>query len=98
MIAVIAPGRKIRRNERVVARALGQGEGGVLLHLESGQYHGLNHTGWMAWEVLDGEKTCAEVVSQLRRSLRDAPARLEADIAELMEGLLARKLIELVGD
>ncbi len=81
-----------------MARALGEGQGGVLLHLESGQYHGLNHIGWTAWQVLDAEKTHAQVVSELRHSLNDAPARLEADVAAFLEGLLARNLIQLVGD
>jgi hypothetical protein len=95
---VIRPDARISKNAQVVSRALGEGEGGVLLHLESGQYHGLNGAGWMAWQVIDGHKGLVDIVTSLRQSFDDAPAHLEADITEFLEGLLARDLIALSGD
>ena len=32
---------------------LAEGEGGVLLHLDSGQYHGVNPVGLAIWELLE---------------------------------------------
>ncbi len=44
----------IRKNPQVVYRTLA-GEGGVLLHLESGAYHGLYEVGTLIWGLLDEE-------------------------------------------
>jgi hypothetical protein len=43
----------IRRNPRVVSRELAAEGGAVLLHLESGAYHGLNETGILIWSLAD---------------------------------------------
>jgi hypothetical protein len=94
---VIPPDAKIRKNDQVVARPLGEGEGGVLLHLVSGQYHGLNRVGWMLWDAIDGERTLADIVAAIRRSFERVPAHLEADVTDCLESLLARDLIALSG-
>ena len=52
---------KFRRNPDVVARNLSEGEGGVLLHLQTGSYHGMNPVALLIWEQLDGQRTVAEV-------------------------------------
>ena len=62
----------IRKNPQVVYRALA-GEGGVLLHLESGAYHGLNEVGTLIWGLLDEEKTFDQLVGELRVHLLDPP-------------------------
>ncbi|MGH3020173.1 MAG: PqqD family protein, partial [Gaiellaceae bacterium] len=61
----------IRKNPQVVYRTLA-GEGGVLLHLESGAYHGLNEVGTFIWGLLDEEKTFDQLVAELREQLLDA--------------------------
>jgi Coenzyme PQQ synthesis protein D (PqqD) len=82
---------RLRRNPQVVYRELAD-EGGVLLHLETAQYHGVNETGLAIWELLDGERTVADVVADLRVRLDDAPAALEEDVVEFLSALSARGL------
>ena len=45
----------------------------MLLHLESGAYHGLNETGSLIWGLLDGERDFAALVAGLRERLEDPP-------------------------
>jgi hypothetical protein len=81
----------IKRNPKVVHRPLA--EGGVLLHLDSGQYHGIDGVGLLVWDLLDGEPTFDRLLADLRRRLADPPARLERDIDDFLDGLLSRDLI-----
>jgi Coenzyme PQQ synthesis protein D (PqqD) len=81
----------IKRNPKVVHRPLA--EGGVLLHLDSGQYHGVNRVGLLVWDLLEGEPTFALLLADLRRQLADPPDRLEGDIDAFLDGLLSRDLI-----
>lgn len=82
---------RFRKNPQVVYRELAD-EGGVLLHLETAQYHGVNETGLAIWELLDGERTVADVVANLRASLDEAPDALEGDVVEFLRALSARGL------
>jgi hypothetical protein len=88
---VIANYTRLRRNPQVVYRELA-GEGGVLLHLESAQYHGVNATGLTIWELLDGERTVADVVAALRGRLEDAPSTLDDDVVGFLAALSVRGL------
>ena len=81
----------IKRNPKVAHRPLA--EGGVLLHLDSGQYHGLNGVGLLVWGLLDGEPTFDRLLADLRGRLADPPDRLESDIDSFLDGLLSRDLI-----
>jgi PqqD family protein of HPr-rel-A system len=83
----------IRRNPQVVYREL-TGEGsGVLLHLESGAYHGLNETGSLIWELLDGGRTFDALVAELRERLADPPDDLPAETERFLADLRERDLI-----
>jgi Coenzyme PQQ synthesis protein D (PqqD) len=82
---------KPRRAPQVAYREL-HSEGGVLLHLESGQYHGVNRTGLEIWELLDGERTVEEVIAELRSRLDKPPPTLERDVTEFLGGLSERRL------
>lgn len=73
-----------RRSERVVCRSLVDGEA-VLLHLDSGQYHGLNETGVAVWELIDGERSAAAITREVRGGFEDAPA----DVDRLVRGFLS---------
>ena len=75
-------------------RGLGADEGGVLLHLESGQYHRINRMGSMIWELIDGARTVTDLVGEVRKTIADPPAQLMEDIQIFLEGLLARGLID----
>ncbi len=84
-------GPRFRRHLRVEYRALGD-EGGVLLHLDTAAYHGLNQVGARIWELLDGV-TLVELVSRLEEYLGDPPSTLADDVAEFLARLAERGLI-----
>ena len=88
---MIASETKLSKHPQVVYRPL-ENQGGVLLHLESGQYHGVNATGLAIWDLLDGERTVAEVAEELHGRMQDPPADLEQDVAEFLGGLSTRGL------
>lgn len=84
---------KLAKNPRVVFQELGGGEGGVLLHLESGQYHSVNETGTLIWGLLDNGCTLPELISGLRTHFQDAPPEIEEDVSSFVDDLLQRNLI-----
>lgn len=85
---------RIRKSPHVVARVLGEDGGGVLLHLESGSYHGLNPVGWQIWDLIDGERGSGEILVELGARLDNAPPSLEEDVKTFLDGLRERDLIE----
>lgn len=82
------------RNENVAFRRLAEGEGGVLLHLESGEYHGINEVGCLIWELLDGERTVEAVAVALRDGIEDAPPDLVNEVIVFLDSLRARDLVQ----
>ncbi len=84
---------KVRRNPSVVARDLAEGEGGVLLHLDSGQYHGVNPIGLAIWELLDHERTVGQVTAALRDRVDEPPADLESDVVRFLREVAERDLV-----
>ncbi len=92
---MIPAATRISRNPKVVHRRLGSSPESVLLHLESGAYFGLNSTGTLFWELLDGEKTFAQVAEEARSRLGEVPPDLEADLQNFLHALRERGLIEL---
>jgi hypothetical protein len=83
---------RLQRNPDVVYQELGDGQG-VLLHLESGQYHGLNPIGSAIWGLIDGKRTRSEIVAQLSDRLDDSPPDLEGDVTSFLDDLHERDLI-----
>ena len=83
----------IRRNPQVVYRELAGDGGGVLLHLESGAYHGLNETGSLIWNLLDGERDFTALVAELHDQLDDAPDDVGAEIERFLADLRERDLL-----
>jgi hypothetical protein len=83
----------IQKNERVTYRDLASGEGGVLLHLESGQYHGVNRVGALVWELLDGEHEEESLILEVRRQIADPPPQLEEEVRSFLDALRERDLI-----
>lgn len=82
----------VHRNPQVVYRELAGG-GGVLLHLESGAYHGLNETGSLIWDLIDGERTLPVLVAELHKQLDEAPDDLAAQTERFLADLRERDLI-----
>lgn len=85
------PDDVVRPADQVVYRDLD--EGGVLLHLGSGQYHGLNPMGSLTWGLIDGRRTVAEVLAAVRARAPRAPERLEDDVQGFLAGMRDRGLI-----
>lgn len=83
----------VRRNERAVFRELAADEGGVLLHLDSGAYHGLNVVGSLIWSEIGEGLTFAELVDKVRSRLADPPADLDSDVAAFVGDLVQRDLL-----
>jgi Coenzyme PQQ synthesis protein D (PqqD) len=84
---------KPRQNPDVAYRALSADEGGVLLHLRSGQYHGVNELGLVIWELLDGERTVAEIVEAVRAQTDDAPPHLADDVVGFLDDMRRLELV-----
>ena len=89
-------GRVFRRDNRVEYRPLAD-EGGVLLHLDTAAYHGLNELGARIWELLDGV-TVAELVSRLSECFDEVPPSLAEDTAKFLSQLTERGLIVAEGN
>ena len=87
---------KVSRNPQVTARALAEGEGGVLLHLESGGYHGVNPVGLLIWELLEEERTVADLVGAVRERVEGPAPQLENDVLEFLNGVEERGLLVVV--
>jgi hypothetical protein len=83
----------VRRNPRVVARELSDTAGAVLLHLETGAYHGLNPVGWVVWELIDGHRTVAELIDGVRARIDDPPPGVANDVTTFLDGAQARGLV-----
>lgn len=80
------------RNPQVVDSRLAGGEA-VLLHLVSGAYHELNPMAAAIWDRVNGVRTEAEIVEDIRRLVDDPPVDLEAVIANFMVEMRKRDLL-----
>ncbi len=87
----------IKQAPRATFRRLGDGEGAVVLHLDTAEYHGLNEVGALVWELIEQPITFDELIAGLRARLEDAPAELPQDIEEFLEQLAARDLVVIEG-
>lgn len=83
----------LARNESVAFRRLAEGEGGVLLQLESGEYHGINEVGCLIWELLDGERTVEALVAAVAEGVEDPPPDLDDQVITFLESLQERGLV-----
>ncbi len=93
---MIGPQSKVRRNPQVTVRDLAEGEGGVLLHLETGAYHGVNPVGLLIWELLEEEKTVAELLQAIADRVEDPPPALESDVMDFLNDVTERDLLIVV--
>ena len=84
----------IRRSSRIVFRRLEAGAGGVLLHLDSGEYRHVNETGALIWNLLETSPTLDELLDGLRDVVANPPANLDEEVTRYLEGLEERGLVE----
>jgi hypothetical protein len=86
----------LRRNPRVEYRSMGEGEGGVLLHLDTAAYHGLNEVGALIWRLLEEPKPFDVLLRELRGELQEVPSGFEDEIRQFLSELAERDLIFMV--
>ena len=77
----------------MVARELAEDEGGVLLHLDSGQYHGVNRTGLAIWHAIEDGGTARDVVERVAGDVERPPPSLEGDVLTFLTSIHERDLI-----
>ena len=87
------PTTVLRRNPRVEYRSMGEGEGGVLLHLDTAAYHGLNEVGSLIWRLLEEPAAFDALLDQVRDELDALPPGAEDEIAGFLDDLIARDLV-----
>jgi hypothetical protein len=83
---------KIRRSERAVFRELADGTG-VLLHLDSTAYHGVNRIGVLIWSLIDEGTTLSRLTADVRSRVMDPPPEIAEDVEEFVRDLSSRELI-----
>jgi len=79
------------RNPQVVYRDLANEEGGLLLHLKSGQYHGVNETGFAIWELIDGVRTISDISAALTKD--GEAGSVGPEVSRFIEELRQRDLV-----
>jgi hypothetical protein len=85
----------IRPTTRLAYQELADGAGGVLLHLETGQYHGVNSVGALVWSLVGDGTRYGDLVDAVRAQVEDPPADLTEDVAAFLAELQSRNLITL---
>jgi hypothetical protein len=73
---------------------MGEGEGGVLLHLDTAAYHGLNEVGALIWRLLEEPKAFDTLLQELRDQLQELPPQFEEEIGQFLDELAERGLVE----
>jgi hypothetical protein len=92
----IGEGSKLCRKPRVTYRDLD--EGGVLLDLESGAYHGLNSTGAAIWKLLEGEPTLTELLGAFASRVDEPPPDVEDRVTRFLEEMRQLDLVIVRGE
>jgi Coenzyme PQQ synthesis protein D (PqqD) len=91
----VAHGTLIERNARIVHRNVNKDQGSVLLHLDSGAYHGINEVGTMVWDLIESPISFEQLLITLRERLGKVPSTLDADIAAFVKDLEKRDLLRM---
>ncbi len=65
----------------------------MILHLDTGAYHGVNEVGLLIWELLESEQTMQELVAAVRDRVDEPPPQLEDDVASFLAEVQERDLI-----
>jgi len=68
----------------------------VILHLESGQYYGLDPIGTRIWELIADHSRPRDIAAVLVGEYDVSPRQLEADLLDLLARLAERSLIDVV--
>lgn len=87
--------RVVSRSPKAACQELVDGSGAVILHLETGAYHGLNPIGTLIWNLLEVDRPFAELVDEVRRVVEDPPPQLVDEVEAFLEELHERDLVVL---
>jgi len=90
---MINDGRIMEISPMVSFQSMGEGEGAVVLTLDTGQLHTCNDTTAAFLSALRPGKTFAEVVAELEQIFDVSPDQLRADLSVLAEKLLDEQII-----
>ena len=71
------------------------GDEAVLLHLESGEYFGLNEVGTRMWNALIEHRAVEPVVTELSRVYDVSKSQLRRDLLALVSSLREQRLLEI---
>lgn len=83
----------VRHDPRAEFRELAD-EGGVLLHLDTADYFGVNAVGALVWDLAD-DVTFADLLAALRARLEDVPETFEDEIRAFLTEMESRSLLQL---
>ena len=96
MSRVIDPDERIVcRSPRAACKELVDGSGAVILHLETGAYHGLNQIGTLIWNLLEEDRRFVDLLDQVRQAVEDPPPHLTDEVEAFLEELQRRDLVVL---
>jgi hypothetical protein len=71
-----------------------QGEA-VLLHLDSGEYFGLDDVGTRVWQLIVEKGDLAAVEATMLEEFDVDPSRLSHDLQQMIKELVAKRLVEI---
>ena len=93
-VRTLRPDDVLMRNPRVAYRELKDGAA-VLLHLDTGAYHGLNDVGSLVWGALATNLTFSALVLAIREQFDAVPPTLPDDVRSFVGDLIDRDLVQL---
>ncbi len=89
-------GSQVMRSDKVVQAEV-NGEI-VALHVERGACYGLNPIASRVWSLAEAPVNVSDICVLLQEEFSVSPQECEADVLELLEGLRAEGLIDLLGE
>ena len=87
--------QRVRPYPEVVDTEL-EGEGAVLLHLESQLYFSLNETGTLIWKAMKQGLTLQEICHRLQKEFQVGEDQAEQSVLALTRELAQHKLVQTV--
>lgn len=70
----------------------------AILHVDSGQYYGLDAVGARVWQLIQQPRSAAAIRDAILEEYDVEPGRCERDVLELLESLAGAGLIEVRGE
>jgi hypothetical protein len=90
---VISLDQVVCKDEKTASRIL-DGEAIVLTPMDS-KIHSFNETGSRIWELMAGEPTVGEIVTQIHQEFEVSAEQAQADVVAFIEELAARGMVSL---